>query len=683
MLLPTAWFRGSPAWMRTIWREVAAFGIVGAFAFVVETASFNLLAFGPPGAGLLRATPVTASAIATLLAMLVSWVGNRHWTFRNRKGPIAAGEVAWFIGVNLIGLAITAAPVYAAHHLFGLSTALSDNVARLAGWAVATVVRFRVYRGRVFTPHRAEPSEVHALSRRRTGAGRDDRAWAGCLALMAAFCGYVVSTVFHPGFLTADSVEQLLQAQGTRPVTDWHPPVMALLWRILIHTTGALSALAALQAALLWGALWLLAVSVWKRTGSRPLSLLMLGIGLAPHIANFTGVVWKDVHMAYALLAVCALALFARELPTGHGRARCAVLTLGLLFMAYAILVRKNGFPAVLPLLPMLVIALWPRPGRRRWLIAAASLLAFSIVGGVAVSSATDPLAVRQYAQIPLDDVTHVLTPQEVRSAAEQAGATSSFANHLGVTAENCRRKRILWDAYFTCYPHNRGYRDKIGPHFTSREADVLVKMWLQQMPHQASGYLKYRARTFARLLFEGNLRYVSGTFPGTPKNVRVDPSLDAVMRSYVTGFAHDLSWLFQAWFWLAVALVLTLRRRWPGPWSREVRLLGLSSVLYIACYLPTAPQANYRYVYWPALAGTFALTLIAAGAVTRRRSLGTTEHHEAAPDWVAVDGSPPPSASPGASPAAKWPVKREATTSTVEGAQPPATLQHGDDAGC
>ncbi|MFE9839187.1 GtrA family protein [Streptomyces sp. NPDC005551] len=646
MLRPTAWMRRSPVWMRSVRREVAAFGTVGALAFVVETASFNLLAFGPPGEGLLHAVPAGASALATVLAMLVGWFGNRHWTYRDRKGPVDPREVAWFVGVNLVGLVITAAPVYVAHRLSGSSSALSDNAARLTGWAAATFVRFTVYRELVFTSHREDPPDVAASSRRGSGVWRDDRLWPGFLALTAAVCGYLVSTVFHPGFLTADSVEQLLQAEGTRPVTDWHPPVMALLWRVLIHTTGALSAMAALQTAVLWGTVWVLAVALWKRTGSRPLSLLMFGFGLAPHIANFTGVVWKDVHLAYALLAVCAIALLARELPPGHDRARWALLVLGLLFTAYAILVRKNALPAALPVLPMLVLALWPAPGRRRWLITAGSLLAFTAAGSVAVSSLTHPMAVRQYAQIPLDDLTHVLTPREVRSAAGQAGATPSFRDDLVETARTCRTKGILWDAYFTCYPHRPGYRDTVGPHFTADEADVLVRMWVQQMPGRASGYAEYRARTFTRLLFEGNLRYAGGTFGGTPENVRVDPALDALMRSYVTGLARDVPWLFQAWFWLAVALVLTLRPRWPGPWSRELRLLGLSSVLYITCYLPTAPQANYRYVYWPASAGTLALILIAAAALTRRRALRAAEQ---APDGAAADASPTPSGSPSA----------------------------------
>ncbi|WP_330300230.1 hypothetical protein [Streptomyces sp. NBC_00503] len=87
-----------------------------------------------------------------------------------------------------------------------------------------------------------------------------------------------------------------------------------------------------------------------------------------------------------------------------------------------------------------------------------------------------------------------------------------------------------------------------------------------------------------------------------------------------MTGFARDLPMLFQGWFWLVVGLVLTLRR-WSSRYAREIRLLGASSVLYVLAYLPTASQSNFRYVYWPALAGTVALLLLLADHVVRRRA--------------------------------------------------------------
>ncbi|MFG2721228.1 GtrA family protein [Streptomyces sp. NPDC048416] len=624
MLQSRALSRVVSEWVRKIWREVAAFGVVGAVAFVVETASFNLLILGSSsGGGPLKSVPVLASVVATSLAMVVSWFGNRHWTYRDRRGAVDRREVVWFVAVNLAGMAVTAAPVFVAHELLGLGSPLSDNAARLVGWAAATLLRFVAYRTLVFTPAGKDSAPVPATLHRWTTAWdrarRDGTLWPWCLAALAALCAMAVNTVFHPGYLSEDSADQLQQALGERPVTDWHPPVMALVWRILIDGTGAISAMAALQAAVLWASLWVLALLVWRRTGSRGLSLVMLAVGLTPHILTFTGVVWKDVHMAYALLAALAVALTARELPPGRARSRWALLVLGVLFLAYAVLVRKNGFPAVVPVFALLVLAVWPAPGRRRWLAATGILVLVTTVGSVGVSAATGPVATRQYAQIPLDDLTHVLGPAQIRAAAEEAGASADFRDRLVTATVDCAKRKVPADVYFNCYPRDRS----LGVTELGRNAGVLTRMWTQQMPRHWKGYLAYRARVFSKLLFQGNLPFYDGSVTKLDalKGAPVNESLEFTVQSYVTGFVHDVPMLFQGWFWLAVSLVFALRRRWAGPYSRELRLLGASSALYILAYLPTAPQSNFRYVYWPALAGTVGLAAVLIGHLARRRA--------------------------------------------------------------
>src|SRR5207244_5079051 len=102
--------------------------------------------------------------------------------------------------------------------------------------------------------------------------------------LIAAFCCLATSVVFSPGFMSPDSFSQLGQALGLEPVSDGHPPIMALLWRGLIIMTGTPASMAVLQAVVLWAALWVLAWCVYGRTGSRPGSLAVLGLGLAPHV---------------------------------------------------------------------------------------------------------------------------------------------------------------------------------------------------------------------------------------------------------------------------------------------------------------------------------------------------------------------------------------------------------------
>ncbi|WP_406097397.1 hypothetical protein [Streptomyces sp. NBC_01013] len=482
-------------------------------------------------------------------------------------------------------------------------------------------------------------------------AWKDGTAWPWCLAALAAACGYAVATVFHPGYLSADSNTQLWQALGDEPVNDWHPPVMALAWRILIQVTGNFSTMAAVQAAVLWGALWILARLVWTRTRSRGLSLAVLAVGWAPHIVNLTGVVWKDVHLAYALLAVFAIVLTVRELPRERVRTRWALLVLGLLFLTYAALVRKNGIPATIPVFALLVLAAWPAPGRRRWLAATAVFAAVVMGGSAAVNAATHPLATRVYAVIPVDDLVHVLTPDQVRTAAEQAGAGTDLRDRLIAAAVTCQKRNITSDGYLQCFPQRRPFDVT----YLDRHADVLVRMWTQQMPKHWKGYAEYRARVFTKLLFRSNQTFWNGTRVNAGARlhpeVRKQPLNDTLrfaLQNYVTGSSRDLPMLFQGWFWLAVSLVLVLRRRWAGPWTRELRLLGASSLLYLLAYLPTAPESNYRYVYWPALSGTVALTLVATAFVARRRSVPAGPAGE--PD--ARPAVPPAGRAPEAAPA-------------------------------
>lgn len=139
--------------LRGIWREAAKFGVVGALAFVVDNGGYNLLVFGLPGGaggGVMRDSPVRASVVATAAAALFSWAGNRYWTYRHRHREQVTRELALFLVANGVGLAITAGTVFTSRHLLGLDSALSDNTARILGWALATLFRFYAYRRYVF-----------------------------------------------------------------------------------------------------------------------------------------------------------------------------------------------------------------------------------------------------------------------------------------------------------------------------------------------------------------------------------------------------------------------------------------------------------------------------------------------------------------------------------------------------
>ncbi|WP_234045014.1 hypothetical protein [Streptomyces adelaidensis] len=421
--------------------------------------------------------------------------------------------------------------------------------------------------------------------------------WIWGLAAIAGACCLATTVVFSPGYMSADSISQLKQATGDEPLNDWHPPVMSLVWRALIAVTGTPATMAVLQSALLWAALWAIAWCVWDLTASRAGSLAVLGLGLTPHVLTFVGVVWKDVHMAFALLATSALALAGRRLGTGRSTLRWVLLGLGVLFLAYAILVRKNAIFAAVPVFVMLVLALWGRPGRRIWLISAAALAVGLLVPGVAISSIERPARTSQGSQIMLDDLLHVLSPDELRSAA----VSPELRDRLATAAKECHRIKSLSNSYFTCWE-----RDTNG---LSADSDQLTSLWTSEMTTHLPGYLQYRLRLFSELLFQGSHEYQSGIIANTAGLRTSHPRLEATLGTYVKGAVQDLPFLFAGWFWLAVALVLSIRPG-RGRFSMPVRALGVSSALYVLGYLPIMPATDFRYFYWPAIAGTLGLLL-------------------------------------------------------------------------
>ncbi|MEU1103039.1 hypothetical protein ABZ408_19005 [Streptomyces tibetensis] len=432
------------------------------------------------------------------------------------------------------------------------------------------------------------------------------RHWSWGLAAVAAVCCLATILVFAPGYLSPDSLDQLRQAEGRKPLTDWHPPVLSLVWRALIAVTGTIASLLVLQCLVFWAALWVLARCVWRLTASRGGSLAVLGLGLLPFVLTFVGVVWKDVHAAFALLAACSVAFTGLLLRDRDPRpaVRWGLLWLGVLFLAYAMLVRKNAFLAAIPVFVMLVLALWGAPGRRTWVMCAAALVAGLVVPAAAVSLFAAPLQTKQGAQIMLDDLVHVLPVDELRSA----DVSPALRDRLVASARECERVGALSDAYWACYRRPAdGLRGDSGE---------ITSLWLREMSGHVPQYLQYRLLLFTTLLFETDYPYKAGV---TRNDLGVEvahPRLEDMLGTYVKGMARDLPWLFRGWFWLAVALVLALRPG-KGVFAMPVRALGISSAAYVLGYLPIMPATDYRYVYWPAIACSLGLLLLWLGRGT------------------------------------------------------------------
>ncbi|MFI2754615.1 GtrA family protein [Cellulomonas sp. P22] len=129
--------------------EISRFLSVGAVSFVVDLGLFNLLRFGP--GDLLRDKPITAKVISVAAATLVSWLGNRYWTFSAHKTTRRGRELLLYAVINVVGVLIGIGTLAFSHYVLDLRTPLEDNVSTILGIVLGTIVRYIGYKKLVFT----------------------------------------------------------------------------------------------------------------------------------------------------------------------------------------------------------------------------------------------------------------------------------------------------------------------------------------------------------------------------------------------------------------------------------------------------------------------------------------------------------------------------------------------------
>ncbi|MBG6225069.1 putative flippase GtrA [Arthrobacter sp. CAN_A2] len=131
--------------MRDAWKRLGSFTAVGAVAFVVDISVFNLLSSG------LGVGPISSKVTSVALATGVSWLGSRHFTFREFRGRAKRQEAILFGLTNLVGLGIATACLFVSHYVLGLRSPLADNISgNVIGVLLGNVFRYLAYRFVVF-----------------------------------------------------------------------------------------------------------------------------------------------------------------------------------------------------------------------------------------------------------------------------------------------------------------------------------------------------------------------------------------------------------------------------------------------------------------------------------------------------------------------------------------------------
>jgi len=160
---------------RLLIHEGFKFVVVGGIGFTVTLGGADVLHLGF-GVG-----KYLAITIATVVATVVTFIGNRHWTFAHREGSGTTRESVMFFVLNAFGLLIQYLCIWVIQDVLGHQGGLWYNIANLVGIVFGTIYRFWSYRKWVWhmlPPELEVPADELPIepSRSRSVPGHEERA---------------------------------------------------------------------------------------------------------------------------------------------------------------------------------------------------------------------------------------------------------------------------------------------------------------------------------------------------------------------------------------------------------------------------------------------------------------------------------------------------------------------------
>jgi putative flippase GtrA len=149
--------------------ELGKFCVVGAAAFLIDTAVFN-------AALTAMDNWLPAAVVSTTVSATFAFIGNRFWTWRDRPRSSLHREYVLYAIFNVIGLLISLGCLWISHDLLGMwqpaifHSRLSDNIAKQGfGLVLGTAFRFWAYRRYVFVSV-SQPSQPEPVPEGSPGA---------------------------------------------------------------------------------------------------------------------------------------------------------------------------------------------------------------------------------------------------------------------------------------------------------------------------------------------------------------------------------------------------------------------------------------------------------------------------------------------------------------------------------
>lgn len=407
--------------------------------------------------------------------------------------------------------------------------------------------------------------------------------------------------IFYPGYMSRDTINALYQAMGVEPLKGLQPAILPIVWSMLITITGKVSSILIFQLAILWTAIGILSVYAFVNIKKIGLSIIILLSGFLPIIVNISGVIWSDVQMAYSLLLATVLLIVSKYLRNGL---KIALFVLIAILIVYAGLLRNNAIFAVAPLLLLYFFTLNNKMNLLNLFGYSAIALFVIITLFFVIRIGFTENKISSTAGPQMDDIVHIMSSAEISRSNISPDLKESLLN-----IQKCiYAKDIIIDSFpcgdeqdktniIVLYPHEIG------------------TLWQEMLKNNPDRYLLRRILVFNYVLFPPEGRGYIWHQGIEPNRFGFKPSVETIgeiNRMYVFNFGYKhFRYLYEPWFWLLLnigMLIYSRRLRYHGV---IVAAISVSGILHIMSFIPTGVAADYRYIYWPVLAGLTTIALV------------------------------------------------------------------------
>lgn len=395
---------------------------------------------------------------------------------------------------------------------------------------------------------------------------------------------------------------------------DWHPPLMAWVWRRLAFIVPGPAPMLLLQLLLYWAGIALIAWWAHRR-GQRGLAIAIACAGWLPAPLALTGVVVKDVLMAGFMLLSTGLLLCRMNIRGSGFRAVMTAASILCLFIAAAL--RLNAVFACLPLLltalPAFLTRTWPR-------------LTLSSIAGAAALLITGP-ALASLVQAEDTKVDLSLKIFDLGGITEHSGVSvfPDFGVRNPVAVNHRCYDPNQWDGYSTWAkrPCPLGFArfDELVD-----EGDVSVtRLWLHAIISHPLAYAEHRLDHFNRSTFflvpSGPAFTAWSQSVPNPWGFQVRPN---AALSAISGYANAAGATPLGWpiFWISLALaavIIAFASNTPA----VVRAIAASAFLYGLSYLVVGVAVGMRYYFWTITGSAIAVLVLAVELRARRERVG------------------------------------------------------------